>query len=169
MVDPAQELISSLTLSNNPILMNLGNGRSSTASPVFGRPSLTHVNGHANGQSSLAPDPMGDEIAILDTDDPMDEEDEDAERDPDAMDWSPIHPAHRSQRHASSLGGRSNSMRREDVNLRPQRFFAPEEPTGLEGLFEQTIKLGDDDLSSRQEMSGQSRWRRWFGGTLGES
>ncbi len=57
--------------------------------------------------------------------------DDDDERDPDAMDIDPASPAKRL----------SNS---DDGSwLRPQRFFAPEEPTGLENLFARTIRLVD--------------------------
>lgn len=66
--------------------------------------------------------------------------DEDAEgRDPNAMDWSPtVTPARASVR---------KPLKRDDNGfiLKPQTFYAPEEPTGLENLFEKTIKLADGD------------------------
>jgi hypothetical protein len=63
--------------------------------------------------------------------------DEDEERDAHAMDvdWSasgpPVKPQTTTKTDAS------------DAWLRPQRFFAPERPTGLEGLFAKT-KLADE-------------------------
>ena len=102
---------------------------------------------------------MDENVDYFDMDDPMDEEDED-ERDPNAMDWSPIHPAYRSQRRVNS-----HAVRQDDVNMRPQRFFAPEEPTGLENLFEKTIKLADDDSIRREERRKQGGWRQWVIGS----
>ena len=48
--------------------------------------------------------------------------------------------------------------------LRPQRFFPREEPTGLEGLFEKTITLADDDLARLEgPQGGLLGWvrKRW--------
>lgn len=63
------------------------------------------------------------------------------EDDPDAMDWSPTSsPVKRK--------ARPPHIKRDNDDgswLRPQKFFAPEEPTGLENLFERTIKLVDTD------------------------
>ncbi|KAJ7783615.1 Ima1 N-terminal domain-containing protein [Mycena maculata] len=60
----------------------------------------------------------------------------DQHSDPDEMDvdWTPSDPKGKAKAYAQSG---DNSW------LRPQRFFAPETPTGLEGLFERT-KLVDD-------------------------
>ncbi|KAJ6621578.1 Ima1 N-terminal domain-containing protein [Mycena sp. CBHHK59/15] len=55
--------------------------------------------------------------------------------DADEMDWTPTDPA-RAKPKASPGSG-------DTLWLRPQRFFAPEPPTGLEGLFERA-KLADD-------------------------
>ena len=53
----------------------------------------------------------------------------------DEMDWTPTHPAP-NKREAES-----------DNNwLRPQRFFAPEKPTGLEGLFE-SARIQDEPMT----------------------
>ncbi|TFK77253.1 hypothetical protein BDN72DRAFT_884803 [Pluteus cervinus] len=52
-----------------------------------------------------------------------------------AMDWSPTDPAGED----AKLGSSNDSPL-----LRPQRFFGPEKPTGLEGLFERTTII---DLS----------------------
>lgn len=134
--------------------------RANATSPVFGMPSLAHLNGHAshNGHVPIEADDMDDDIDAIELDNAMDDDDEENERDPDAMDWSPIHPARRSQR-------RLNSVRNDDVSLRPQRFFAPEDPTGLENLFEKTIKLADDDFVRREEeRRKRGGWRRWVAG-----
>lgn len=132
-VDTAPDLLSTLTLSNNPVL----------AGPVFGVPSFAQrMNGHAA-------DGCGPADAIVDMDDAMDEDDE-RERDPDAMDWTPASPA------------APPRTRTENVLLRPQRFFPREEPTGLESLFAETIKLSDDDIArlEEQQRRGLLGWVR---------
>lgn len=59
-------------------------------------------------------------------------------KDPDAMDWTPIKPS-------SSQVPNGHAHQYDDGSwIRPQRFFAPEEPTGLENLFANTVKLADD-------------------------
>lgn len=59
-------------------------------------------------------------------------DDDDDDRDPDAMDIDPSSPV-------------KKVARDDDASwLRPQRFFAPEEPTGLENLFARTIRLVDN-------------------------
>ncbi|KAK7064357.1 integral inner nuclear membrane protein ima1 [Favolaschia claudopus] len=53
------------------------------------------------------------------------------------------------------------------VWLRPQRFFAPEAPTGLEGLFERTKIIDDITMSdatsslASRSPSGRSQWLNW--------
>lgn len=55
--------------------------------------------------------------------------------DADAMDWTPT----------DSNPGTQSPIKADDMGswLRPQRFFAPEKPTGLEGLFERTLLVDD--------------------------
>ncbi|PPQ63003.1 hypothetical protein CVT24_006109 [Panaeolus cyanescens] len=82
----------------------------------------------------------------------------------DEMDWTPTNP-----------GGASYSTRRSHHNsdgdssplLRPQRFFAPEQPTGLEHLFESSARIQDENVSSSSHQRrfgtqtgkwGYSRW-----------
>lgn len=107
-----------LSLSSDPIIS------SSTVNPIFGRPSL-----HA---PSSPPKPLSDAG-------------DDASDDPDAMDWEPsaVTPSGSSELTKS----RGRAVRDDDNGswLRPQRFFAPEQPTGLEGLLMRT-RLMDDDL-----------------------
>lgn len=83
----------------------------------------------------------------------MDSEDYDdsREQDPNAMDWSPtVSPAKQ---------GPHVSLKRDNNGfiLRPQKFYAPEEPTGLENLFEKTIRLadGDDQSNARSNATGK--------------
>ncbi|KAG5647583.1 hypothetical protein DXG03_008936 [Asterophora parasitica] len=56
--------------------------------------------------------------------------------DADAMDWTPT----------GTFGSKGKATQEPDDGswLRPQRFFAPEKPTGLEGLFEQALMVVDD-------------------------
>ena len=92
----------------------------------------------------------------------IDMEDDD-DRDPDAMDIDPASPMKKPNRDDDGSW------------LRPQRFFAPEEPTGLENLFARTIRLVDtSDQSgpgtqySRRDLSRRTRrgfirdWRMWL-------
>ncbi|KAF8167742.1 Ima1 N-terminal domain-containing protein [Crassisporium funariophilum] len=61
----------------------------------------------------------------------------------DEMDWTPTNPE-------SSSGRR---VPESDTSwLRPQRFFAPEEPTGLEGLF-QSARIQEEPMQVRQKGS----------------
>ncbi|KAJ3573674.1 hypothetical protein NP233_g2292 [Leucocoprinus birnbaumii] len=88
--------------------------------PVFGLPSLLSkppLNGQGEGEG-------------IDIDDD----------DENAMDWTPTDP-----RTATSRKRKNNAKQTEDVLLRPQKFFAPEKPTGLESLFARTT-LEDDAM-----------------------
>ncbi|KAF8349745.1 Ima1 N-terminal domain-containing protein [Amanita rubescens] len=62
----------------------------------------------------------------------------------DEMDWTPTDPVAYST--FQKRKQRSETFD-DDVVIRPQRFFAPEQPTGLEGLFQKT-RLTDDAPSS---------------------
>ncbi|KAJ3821804.1 Ima1 N-terminal domain-containing protein [Lentinula raphanica] len=102
------------------------------SAPVFGLPSL---------QAPVAPSSVG------------------ADEPDDKMDWSPTNPEaakHSNPPPASSDGSDDGWW------LRPQRFFAPEKPTGLESLFEKT-KLVDDvpmkDNRASSTNGTNSRWR----------
>lgn len=109
------DLLASLSLSSKPVLP----AHPPAGNPIFGLPSFPSVSGssaHANG-SSRPPSGM-----ILD--------DDDDERDPDAMDVDPASPVKQPQNDDGTW-------------MRPQRFFAPEEPTGLETLFARTIRIAD--------------------------
>ncbi|KAH9486593.1 Integral inner nuclear membrane protein ima1 [Psilocybe cubensis] len=54
----------------------------------------------------------------------------------DDMDWTPTHP--------ETVGRITSSEKSNNDWLRPQRFFAPENPTGLEGLLE-TTRIQEDE------------------------
>lgn len=73
--------------------------------------------------------------------------DDGEDRDPDAMDIDPASPMKKPSRDDDGSW------------LRPQRFFAPEEPTGLENLFARTIRLGEDTSGQNGNVvqGGQNR------------
>ncbi|KAH8099413.1 Ima1 N-terminal domain-containing protein [Cristinia sonorae] len=135
-LDPAASL-SFLSISNQP-------QPQSPFHPIFGLPSLT-----ANPQASETT--TSDTLSLIDDDDLDDDE---KRQDPNAMDWSPtVSPAKPSQ---------NGSLRRDDNGflLRPQKFYAPEEPTGLENLFEQTIKLADSGDEQSHTRSKETRGKK---------
>ncbi|KAF9462097.1 Ima1 N-terminal domain-containing protein [Collybia nuda] len=78
--------------------------------------------------------------------------------DADAMDWTPtnVHPATQNPAKANES----------EPWLRPQRFFAPENPTGLEGLFERTLLVDDTPKQVLNEFDStavhQIRGYRWY-------
>lgn len=94
-------------------------------------------------------------------------EDDGAEIDDDenAMDWTPTDPR------AAASRRRKNKHTDENVWLRPQTFFAPEKPTGLESLFART-KIDDDAMmvDSQEEVAGNGplstrvirHFKRWW-------
>ncbi|KXN83863.1 Integral inner nuclear membrane protein ima1 [Leucoagaricus sp. SymC.cos] len=106
--------------------------------PVFGLPSLLSN-----------PPPKRDTGA----------DDDDMNEDENAMDWTPTDP-----RAAASRKRKNNANQSEDVWLRPQKFFAPEKPTGLESLFARTT-LEDDAMmvdDPEESTSGGSIFTRHF-------
>jgi hypothetical protein len=127
-----------LTLSNNPLTTIRTN-------PIFGAPSLQN-----------RPPPV--------------EEKEEAE-DPNAMDWTPTNPSKEGVNpflRAGSAPVRSrHGEGEEEVVLRRQRFFPPEEPTGLEGLLGKTV-LTEPPPASSFGTDGDGKgaggwWRRRLG------
>jgi hypothetical protein len=78
----------------------------------------------------------------------------------DEMDWTPTNPE------PSSSMSQSQRAAESDNNwLRPQRFFAPEKPTGLEGLFEsariqdEPMPFHGNDQSRSHSLANQlSKW-----------
>ncbi|KAF9029251.1 hypothetical protein BDZ89DRAFT_986161 [Hymenopellis radicata] len=77
--------------------------------------------------------------------------------DMDAMDWTPT-------------SGGPPKPQSDSFWLRPQRFFAPENPTGLEGLFERTrLGGGGDDVTMKDASTQESSnavvvhlWSWWW-------
>ncbi|EIW64180.1 uncharacterized protein TRAVEDRAFT_68039 [Trametes versicolor FP-101664 SS1] len=129
------DLLATLTLSNNPVI-----AAPPAYNPIFGIPSFSSTGGAPpsptrRGRSTVARSPSQD----------IDMDDDDDDRDPDAMDIDPSSPV-------------KKVARDDDASwLRPQRFFAPEEPTGLENLFARTIRLVDN---SDQGADGANQARR---------
>lgn len=106
-----------------------------STNPMFGHPSLaSHIPTLTTSQASP-----------IKVDDTLDE---------DAMDWTPTNPSPvKAQKTIDDDGGW----------LRPQRFFPPERPTGLESLFANTQL--DDAASTRGPAHVQSRF--WTPKTIG--
>lgn len=147
-IQPEPDLFSSLSLSNSPIIIP------ASVNPMFGQPSLGP--GHGSGYKGGTKDVRFED----------DESDEDRfpwqrrNRDPDAMDWEPASPAKRAQEAQKSNRGQSTD---DGTWLRQQRFFPPEEPTGLEGLFMRARLMDEDDAATRRDRAaGSSRGRmKW--------
>lgn len=82
------------------------------------------------------------------------------EVDVDAMDWSPTDALSEQHKQESAKQPDEGSW------LRPQRFFAPEQPTGLEGLFERTLLVKDtlsiEDDSQRRPYIGKHARHWWW-------
>lgn len=106
--------------------------------PVFGLPSLL----------SNLPTQKGQEHGHQDID--IDPNDGDGD-DENAMDWTPTDPRIAARRK------RKNGQLRDDVYLRPPKFFAPEQPTGLESLFARTSIDDDVMMLDGQDDSGGGR------------
>lgn len=122
---------------------------------MFGVPSFAKSSTANHGYSN---DPFNDPN--------MDVEDDDEapflrKRDPDAMDWTPTIPTPEKPNHMSHENGQAR-YHDDGSWLRPQRFFAPEEPTGLESLFSTTIKLSDDEPTSDTRARAGGKLMRWL-------
>ncbi|CCM05198.1 uncharacterized protein FIBRA_07407 [Fibroporia radiculosa] len=135
------DLLAPLTLSQKPFTVAPPPSASTTA-PIFGLPSLTTAS-----RSSSAP-PQTDVFTSMEIEDDDDIHGLSSHKDPNAMDWSPIRPS--SSRNINSRFGQDS----DGGLLRPQRFFAPEEPTGLENLFAETINLADDNELGDAQVDG---------------
>lgn len=125
------DLFGSLTLSSNPLATIRTN-------PIFGSPSL-----------QKPPPPI--------------EHEKEAE-DLDAMDWTPTNPSPRKEgvnpfpRAGSAPVHSRHGEGEEELVLRRQRFFPPEEPTGLEGLLNKTV------LEEPPRVSGSGAGTKGTGG-----
>jgi len=66
------------------------------------------------------------------------------------MDWTPIHPP----------GTIPERVQDREGWIRPQRFFPPEQPTGLEDLFEKA-KLDVEEHTENQTQRRQEQKEGW--------
>ncbi|KLO20762.1 hypothetical protein SCHPADRAFT_992074 [Schizopora paradoxa] len=126
------DLFATLSLSPDPIIANYA--ASSSINPIFGKPSLLVKSENTNSR--------GGEVNYY----PDDDHDDDtfAAKDPNAMDWEPIATTNSAKRNPQQ------TRRTDDgVWLRQQRFFPPEEPTGLETLLMHTRLVDDEDVKQR--------------------
>ncbi|GJJ09886.1 hypothetical protein Clacol_004110 [Clathrus columnatus] len=65
----------------------------------------------------------------------------------DMMDWTPVNTP-------------DKDKQAKEIWIRPQKFFPPEQPTGLEDLFQKAAKLDDDASSDHKPEDGRG-WSRW--------
>ncbi|KAJ7630779.1 Ima1 N-terminal domain-containing protein [Roridomyces roridus] len=65
------------------------------------------------------------------------------------VDWTPSDP-------------KGKSKTADTLWLRPQRFFPPEAPTGLEGLFERTRIVDDVPMTDAPPVASTARWNWWW-------
>lgn len=115
-----RDIFSNFSLSSNPVVSN------EAINPMFGKPSLLQ---HLDRENEFDQKLMGYE----------DEEPEvNIRHDPDAMDWEPVTPY-------NNVVKPGNTSSNDGTLLRPQRFFPPEEPTGLEHLLMRTRILDDGE------------------------
>ncbi|KZT72799.1 hypothetical protein DAEQUDRAFT_808781 [Daedalea quercina L-15889] len=141
------DLLAPLSLSSKPVVIP----PPGSSNPIFGMPSF--VANPTAAMSGYGPDNNPFEDSAMDVED--DNEAGSRRRDPDAMDWTPTIPSPQKQTPQDpNVQGRSHD---DGSWLRPQRFFAPEEPTGLESLFSTTIKLSDDEQAAAAARSGARR------------
>lgn len=73
-----------------------------------------------------------------------------------SMDWAPLPPDHRASRKSRDDADADDDKR---WSLAPQRFFAPQVPTGLEVLFEKTLRVDDGRPGA---LSTRPRAQRWW-------
>ncbi|GJJ09878.1 hypothetical protein Clacol_004102 [Clathrus columnatus] len=65
----------------------------------------------------------------------------------DMMDWTPVNTP-------------DKAKQAKEIWIRPQKFFPPEQPTGLEDLFQKAAKLDDAASSDHKPEDGRG-WSRW--------
>lgn len=123
--------MSTVPLNNEPDLLatlTLSSKPLISTNPMFGHPSL----------ASPIPPSTASQPSPIKVDEGPDE---------DAMDWTPTNPSPVKVKKAVEDDG---------TWLRPQRFFPPERPTGLENLFANT-KLDDGDTHSPRSTTPAQR------------
>lgn len=82
-------------------------------------------------------------------------------RDQDAMDWEPLSPKVQRTQYNGPRPTDDGSW------LRQQRFFPPEEPTGLEGLLMRTRLVDEDENTTalpNAQRASRRELRRWHWG-----
>lgn len=83
----------------------------------------------------------------------------------DEMDWTPSNDinlnASTSTRNPNSQSSTFSTSRQSDFQFGPQRFFAPEKPTGLEDLFKESLGIDDNDGNRNSERK-KNKGRRSF-------
>ncbi|THH10167.1 hypothetical protein EW145_g1520 [Phellinidium pouzarii] len=131
------DLFATLSLSSRPILP----GAFTATNPMFGQPSFS-IKSEAASLNNNSFDPAfkgaGEGYDNDNDSDGTDTLRRNRARDPDAMDWEPASPA--------VARSKINNRTEDDGSwLRRQRFFPPEEPTGLESLFMRTRLVDEDD------------------------
>ncbi|PCH33734.1 hypothetical protein WOLCODRAFT_129941 [Wolfiporia cocos MD-104 SS10] len=143
-----------LTLSSKPVMTHPPT--ETAPHPIFGVPSLPTWSAPPP-RASIFPAETSFNTAM-----DIEEDNRFSTDDPDAMDWTPIKPNTNGWAHTNADDGSW---------MRPQRFFAPEEPTGLEHLFASTVRLTDDEsnaISTRRllvELVSRMKWM-WLGALI---
>jgi hypothetical protein len=74
--------------------------------------------------------------------------------DEDAMDWTPTDPSSSNWKSNNSPHKHKDDGEDDGSLLRPQRFFPPEYPTGLEGLFAKTSFFSEESASNPRRRNG---------------
>jgi hypothetical protein len=88
---------------------------------------------------------------------------------PDAMDWTPTDPSIHHNTSTSKSRCTQNVTPEPECDglwLRPQRFFPPEQPTGLETLFAQTKLSTDNDANGHTRRQRIWNWAWVYGMSL---
>jgi hypothetical protein len=134
---PDADFLAPLSLSGQPMLPT----NPTAYNPIFGAPSLIAPTLMPSTSSSSHTPEYGDSDNHGDRDGDVDM------MDADAMDWSPTEPPPGRRLPAGAHTTDDGTW------MRPQRFFAPEQPTGLEGLLARTGLTDSMGLSNANSMS----------------
>ncbi|THV06000.1 hypothetical protein K435DRAFT_646074 [Dendrothele bispora CBS 962.96] len=160
---PTIRLIDSNTLSSrsNTPLPDQSNSRSRTGTPAPAKlpePDLFASLSLSNKPVVASKTPVfGMPSLLSNASVQIDNEEPSSSRNDDEMDWTPTSD-NVNTAFPIPLNTKQQGKSVDDGSwLRPQRFFAPEKPTGLETLFEKT-KLADDvTMSDTSSSAGQGR------------
>lgn len=159
-------LLAPLSLSGNPVLPPSPSSLPAAPAynPIFGLPSL--FSSSATTEDPPPSPPPAPTTLTINDDDAMIVE---SEEDENAMDWTPTTPAKPTTTNGvmrtlpGPLPRRPRPAEAEDDGrwMRPQRFFAPEQPTGLEGLLART---GLSDVAGPEDGANATARRAQSGG-----